>query len=119
MADPCTQGKALDKIDRKVDGLVEAVQALAVQRNEIEHLIKTQGDHRDWLKGHEARLQAIERRADLAGVIEDLTATSKALDTRLKIVESRPGIYAGKILWLQLATFFTLGSALLAWVITK
>jgi hypothetical protein len=56
MTTPCVQYPAIDSIGRKVDTLIDAVQVLAVQKNEIEHLIKTQGDHRDWLKGHESRI---------------------------------------------------------------
>lgn len=60
--EPCHHTPAIHKIEEKLDKVVEALQVLAVQKNEIEHLIKTQGDHRAWLKGHEERIQHLEKR---------------------------------------------------------
>jgi hypothetical protein len=119
MTTPCVQYPAIDSIGRKVDTLIDAVQVLAVQKNEIEHLIKTQGDHRDWLKGHESRIQAIERRGDMVVTLDDIGRTIKEVDSRLRTVEGGPGKLAGRVIWLQLGTLFTLSSGLLIWIITK
>lgn len=61
MSEPCSQLPSIEKIQTKLDQMLEALQVIAVQKNEIEHLIKTQGDQREWLKGHERRIQDLEK----------------------------------------------------------
>ena len=60
--DPCQQTKAIDNINGKLDRVAEALQTLAVQKKEIQHLIAQLGELRDWVKGQERRLQAVEKR---------------------------------------------------------
>lgn len=58
---PCQQTDAFEKINEKLDKFGEALLVLAVQKNEIEHLEKTQKEEREWLKGHENRILALEK----------------------------------------------------------
>lgn len=58
---PCQQTDAFEKINEKLDKFGEALLVLAVQRNEIEHLDKAQKEQREWLKGHETRIQGLEK----------------------------------------------------------
>jgi|LGVE01.1.fsa_nt_gb predicted RNase H-like nuclease (RuvC/YqgF family) len=48
-------------LDKKMDRMVEALEALAAQRVEIEHLTQQQHEDRVWLKDHETRIQSLER----------------------------------------------------------
>lgn len=54
------QGPVIHKMDEKLDKVIDALSVLAVQKNEIQHISKTQDDHRVWLKNHEERLQKVE-----------------------------------------------------------
>lgn len=58
---PCIQGPAIAKMDSKLDKVIEALQTLAVQDTKINHLTDTSRDHREWLKGHEVRIQVLEK----------------------------------------------------------
>lgn len=58
---PCIQGPAIAKMDSKLDKVVEALQTLAAQDVKINNLTETTRDHREWLKGHEVRIQVLER----------------------------------------------------------
>jgi hypothetical protein len=51
--------------------------------------------------------------------LDDIGRTIKEVDSRLRTVEGGPGKLAGRVIWLQLGTLFTLSSGLLIWIITK
>ena len=60
MSDPCIQAPAISRIDEKLDKVMSALQVLAVQRNDIDHLGRDQSSLREWVKNHEKRLQDLE-----------------------------------------------------------
>lgn len=111
--EPCQQTTAISQISSKIDRLAEALQVLAVQKNEISHLVRHQGDHREWLKGHEKRLQDLEKRPE----------GSAKHEQRIDALEKRPGDSASRLFWVVLtAGAGTSGgfvSALAVWLITK
>lgn len=88
----CQQAPSIKKLDEKMDKALDALVSLGEQKVEIQHLIKTQGDHRDWLKGHEARIQQLEL---------------------------QPGKVSSKFAWLLAGGAVSSVSALLIWVVTK
>lgn len=60
MPEPCIQAPTILRIDEKLDRVMEALQVLAVQKNDIDHLSKDQESLRKWVITHEARLQKLE-----------------------------------------------------------
>lgn len=72
-------------LDKKMDRMVEALEALAAQRVEIEHLIEQQRDTKSWLKRHEERIQALER---------------------------APGGMASRFLWIVVGAVVTIGAGI-------
>lgn len=68
MPEPCKQEAAMKAMDarwasvgQKLDRFGDALEALAVQKVEIEHLAEQGNDSRKWLKDHENRIQSLER----------------------------------------------------------
>lgn len=59
--EPCQQAPAIDRLNDKIDKVAEALQVLAVQKTEIGHLARGLAEHRDWLRGQERRIQALEK----------------------------------------------------------
>jgi hypothetical protein len=97
--EPCIQAPTIAKIDHKMDRALSALSELAVQKNEISHLIKTQGDHRDWLQGHERRLQALEKKPGddavknlSAGKVAAIVAVVSALVQAAMALAMRSGV---------------------------
>ena len=89
MPEPCKQEPHLRIIDQRwasvekeLVRVAEAMEKLAEQRVEIEHLTEQQKDTRSWLKDHEQRIQVLEK---------------------------APGNAAGKFLWVVLASAVTVG----------
>jgi hypothetical protein len=92
MTTPCIQGPTIDKMDEKLDQVILTLQTLAVQKNEMEHIVKGQSDHHSWLKGHEVRIQILER---------------------------TPGNIASKFLWLLVGAMITILTGLFLYYLTK
>ena len=88
----CRQEPSIKKLDEKMDKALDALLALSEQKVEIQHLIKTQGDHREWLKGHETRIQQLEL---------------------------QPGKVSSRFAWLLAGGAVSSVSALLFWIVTK
>lgn len=61
MTTPCEQAPTIDKMDRKIDRVVELLAQLRGHQIEIQHLVEHQKDHQNWLKAHEMRIQALEK----------------------------------------------------------
>lgn len=87
----CMQGPAIDKMDKKLDKVIDALSTLAVQDTKINHLTDTSRDHREWLKGHEVRIQVLEK---------------------------QPGKTAGKALWALGGSLLTIASAIIVFALT-
>lgn len=66
MPEPCSQEKTIEAMASQFTEITKALQAVAVQKNEIKHLLEHQGDHREWLKDHEKRIQKIEQQPSQA-----------------------------------------------------
>jgi len=61
MSEPCQQVSRLETVDEKLDKLTEILTTVAVQKNEIEHLVSALSDLKNWLKLLEARMQLQEQ----------------------------------------------------------
>lgn len=92
MSQPCIQAPIIEKIDKKLDQVMDALQVLAVQKNEIDHLKTDHDSLRQWVKGHEVRLQ---------------------------VVELHPGKLAGKTIYLLAGIGCSVSAALIVLVLTR
>jgi hypothetical protein len=91
MASPCVQEPAIRLMGEQLAELGKTLATIAVQKNEIEHLVKEQIEHRTWLRTHETRIQALEK----VDFIDH--------EDRLKVIENKPAQSASKIYWLVVA----------------
>jgi C4-dicarboxylate-specific signal transduction histidine kinase len=88
------------KLHEKMDRIGEVLQVVAVQKNEIEHLVRTQEDIREWLKAHEKRLREVEQRPGnsaskfawmlLSGGLSIFTGVSGAVITAFLLSGGKP-----------------------------
>ena len=97
MGDPCAQAETIQEVRKEVSEVVRALQVVAVQKNEIKHLMEHQRDHRDWLKNHEERLQEIEKKEVN---LDNSLGSIKDHEKRIKGLEGKPGEAAVKWYWL-------------------
>jgi len=55
---------------RELENISLVLQELAAQKKDIEHLREHQADHRSWLKNHEERVQAMEKKHEACNIGE-------------------------------------------------
>lgn len=60
MSDPCSQSDAIKELHDEIHSLAETLNTVAVQKNEIGHIVERQTEHRNWLMAHGERLRKLE-----------------------------------------------------------
>ena len=75
-----------------------ALEELAAQKKDIEHLQAGHDEHRKWLKGHEKRMQSVET-AQEACKINDLSEQVKVLSDDVDDASQAPGEFAKQFLY--------------------
>ncbi len=91
---------------RKLETMSEVLQELAAQKKDVEYLRGTQREHREWLKGHEARMQELEKVQQACNI--------KDLSKDVKVLRYAPGVVAMRFLYAVL--LLVIGSGV-AWVV--
>jgi len=102
MGSPCVQEPAIKLMGEQLAELGKTLATIAVQKNEIEHLVKEQIEHRTWLRTHETRIQAMEK-IDFADHEE-----------RLKAIETKPAKSASTFFWLVVAGVLSCASGIVS-----
>jgi len=102
MASPCVQEPAIKLMSEQLAELGKTLATIAVQKNEIEHLVKEQIEHRTWLRTHETRIQAMEK----VDFIDH--------EERIKAIENKPAKSASKLYWLVVAGVLSCLSGLIS-----
>lgn len=102
MASPCVQEPAIKLMGEQLAELGKTLATIAVQKNEIEHLVKEQIEHRTWLRTHETRIQALEK----VDFIDH--------EERIKAIENKPAQSASKFFWLVVAGVLSCISGLIS-----
>lgn len=102
MASPCVQEPAIKLMSEQLAELGKTLATIAVQKNEIEHLVKEQIEHRTWMRTHETRIQALEK----VDFIDH--------EERIKAIENKPAKSASKLYWLVVAGVLSCLSGLIS-----
>ncbi|MBW2187437.1 MAG: hypothetical protein JRG71_13895 [Deltaproteobacteria bacterium] len=92
-----------------------ALEELAAQKKDIEHLQTGHYEHREWLKGHEKRMQSVEK-AQEACKINDLSEKVKVLSDDVDGVSQAPGIFAKQFLYSLVLVVISSGAT---WFVTR
>lgn len=88
MASPCVQEPAIKLMSEQLAELGKTLSILAVQKNELEHLVKEQISQRTDLREQDRRIQALEK----VDFVDH--------ESRIKDLENRPAKSASKFFWI-------------------
>jgi len=105
MGSPCVQEPAIKMMSEQLAELGKTLATIAVQKNEIEHLVKEQIEQLTILRDHDLRIRTLER-VDFADH-----------EIRLTAMENKPAQSASKFFWVMVAGVFSCASGIISGVI--